>query len=242
MLAGCSTTMKSKPDDRFYELRVYYCAPGRLEDLHARFRDHTMKIFEKHGMENMGYWVPVDNTENKLVYLLAFPSREAREQAWKGFAKDPEWQAVQKQTEANGKIVTKVEQTFMQVTDYSPAIKRGNISHGGVFELRTYTTPAGALPNLDTRFREHTMKLFKKHGMHNWVYFHKTPDQKDADTMLVYFLTHASVDAGKASFDAFRKDPVWISVKAESEKNGSLTVKDGVKSLMLKATDYSPTK
>lgn len=240
---GCTTIPDQTPTKtRCFEMRTYFAPPGKLDELHARFRNHTMKLFKKHGMENIGYWVPVDNKENKLVYLLAYPNRAARETSWKAFMEDPDWKAAHKASEANGKLVEKVDQIFLQPTDFSPALKTGNISNGGVFELRTYTTPAGMLPNLDARFRNHTMTLFKKHGMKNWVYFHKMPDQPNADTTLIYFLAHNSQEAAKVSFDAFRKDPAWIAAKEASEKNGSLTIKDGVKSEFLVPTDYSPTK
>ncbi len=229
-------------DTRCYEMRTYFAPPGKLDELHARFRDHTMNLFQKHGMQNIAYWVPANNTNNTLVYLLAYPNRPARDASWKAFMADPDWKAVVKTTEANGKIVAKVEQIFLQRTDFSPAVKTGNISNGGVFELRTYTTPAGSLPKLDARFREHTIALFKKHGMKNWAYFHKMPDQPAADTTLIYFLAHKSQDAAKTSFDEFRKDPDWVAAKEASERNGSLTIKDGVKSLFLAPTDYSPTK
>ena len=251
LLIGCSflvTSCKSpaRPgfDTRCYEMRIYYAPPGKLDELHARFRNHTMKLFAKHGIENIGYWVPAENGDNKLIYLLAYSSRAARDIAWREFLADPEWKAVQQRTEANGRIVAKVEQTFLQTTDYSPKVKLGNFSDGGVFELRTYTTPPGLLPNLDARFREHTMKLFAKHGMKNWAYFHKTSDQPNADTTLIYLLAHNSAEAAKSSFDAFRRDPDWIAAREASEKKagGSLTVKDGVKSVILIPTDYSPTK
>src|SRR6266851_4063073 len=70
-------------DPRVYEMRIYYAAPGKLDALNARFRNHTMKLFEKHGIQNVGYWVPIENTENKLIYVLSYPSREAREKSWK---------------------------------------------------------------------------------------------------------------------------------------------------------------
>ena len=72
--------------------RVYYAAPGKLEELNTRFRDHTCKLFEKHGIVNLGYWTPIDNPENKLIYILAYPSREARETSWKKLMADPDWQ------------------------------------------------------------------------------------------------------------------------------------------------------
>ncbi|MBA4150735.1 MAG: NIPSNAP family protein [Verrucomicrobia bacterium] len=242
LFSGCATPQQAKRDDRVYELRTYYAPQGKLEDLHARFRDHTVRLFEKHGMQNVGYWVPANNTENKLVFLLAYPSRAAREVSWNSFMTDPDWKAAQQKSEANGKIVTKAEQIFLQTTDYSPALKTGNAANGGIFELRTYTTPPGLLPNLDARFRNHTLNLFSKHGMKNWIYFHKTHDQPAASTSLIYFLTHKSSEAAKASFDAFRQDPAWIAAKSVSEANGSLTVPNGVKSEILLPTDYSPTK
>lgn len=242
--SGCATTPLPGYDHRCYEMRVYYAAPGKLDELHARFREHTMKLFEKHGMENIGYWVPINNTENKLVYLLAYPGRAARDIAWKEFVNDPEWKAVQRMSEANGKLVTKVDSTFLETTEYSPQLKTGDISKGGVFELRTYHTYPGLLPNLDARFHDHTMRLFKKHDMKNWAYFHKTPNQPEVDTTLIYFLVHGSESAAKTSWDAFGKDPDWVKAKAASEMvaGGSLTVADGKKSEYLKPTDYSPTK
>ena len=113
-----------------------------------------------------------------------------------------------------------------------------------MFELRTYTTTPGNLPGLHARFRDHTLALFTKHGMTNLFYWQLTPDQKGADNTLAYLLAHASVDAAKASFDAFRADPDWVAAKKASEDKGggSLTTPDGVKSVFMKATDYSPTR
>ena len=107
---------------RVFELRTYTCYEGKLPDLLARFRNHTMQIFEKHGMTNIGYWVPQDSplSQNTLIYMLAHPSREAAKKNWDAFRNDPEWQKVQKESEANGKIVSKVESVFMDATDFSP--------------------------------------------------------------------------------------------------------------------------
>src|SRR5688572_32931031 len=82
-----------KADSRYFELRIYYCNPGRLDALIQRFQNHTTKIFEKHGMENIGYWVPVTNDKNALYYILAFPSKEAREKSWAAFMADPQWRS-----------------------------------------------------------------------------------------------------------------------------------------------------
>ena len=111
--------------DLVYELRVYHCYEGKLPDLLKRFREHTTKIFEKHGMKNVAYWTPMDEPQksNTLIYVLAHPSREAAAANWKAFSSDPEWQSVQKASEANGKIVEKVDSTFMVLTDFSPTLR-----------------------------------------------------------------------------------------------------------------------
>jgi hypothetical protein len=237
----------AEKDMRVYEMRVYYAAEGKLDALHARFRDHTTKLFEKHGMTNVGYWVPLENPDRKLVYFLAYPSREAREKAWKAFLADPNWKAAQKASEVNGRLVAKVESVFLSATDYSPEVKpsgKDTRPDARVFELRTYTTTQGNLENLNARFRDHTCKLFEKHGMTNVAYWVPLAGQKGADNTLIYILAHKSVDAAKASFDAFRQDPAWIAARKASEDKagGSLTAKDGVKSEFMKATDYSPIR
>src|SRR5207302_2401902 len=111
-----------------FEMRTYTAAEGKLEALQARFRDHTNALFLKHGMTVIGYWVPMppakegeaDRSKTTLVYILAYPDREAREKMWEGFRNDPEWKKVVAESEKNGKLVTKVESVFMAATDYSP--------------------------------------------------------------------------------------------------------------------------
>ncbi len=107
-----------------YELRVYHIAPGKSADLLARFRDHTIKLFDKHGMKSIAYWTPVDESQkdNTLVYILQHPSREAAAANWKSFQDDPEWKNVKEKSEANGKLVEKIDSTFLALTDFSPAI------------------------------------------------------------------------------------------------------------------------
>ncbi len=109
---------------RVFEIRTYTTAPGKLLDLLNRFRDHTTKLFEKHGMTNIGYWVPTDEprSKNTLIYILAHNSRGAAKQSWKDFQADPDWIKARDASEANGKIVTKVESIYADPTDFS-AIK-----------------------------------------------------------------------------------------------------------------------
>jgi hypothetical protein len=108
--------------DTVYELRVYHVMPGKLDALLARFRDHTMKIFERHGMKNVAYWTPLDEPQkiNTLIYILEHPSRAAAEVNWKAFKDDPEWKSVSAKSEENGKLVEKVDSTYMSLTEFSP--------------------------------------------------------------------------------------------------------------------------
>lgn len=108
--------------NRVYELRTYTAPEGKLPDLQARFRNHTMRIFERHGMKNVGYWVPQDAPakDNTLIYIISHESREAAKKSWAAFAADPEWQKVNKESNANGKILAGVVSVYMDPTDYSP--------------------------------------------------------------------------------------------------------------------------
>jgi len=107
-----------------YELRIYHVYEGKLDDLLRRFRDHTTKLFEKHGIKNVAYWTPTDDPlkGKTLVYILEHPSREAATANWQAFRDDPEWQTVRDKSEANGKLVEKIDSTFMAMTDFSPKI------------------------------------------------------------------------------------------------------------------------
>jgi hypothetical protein len=110
--------------DVVYELRVYHANEGKLDALLARFRDHTMTIFNRHGMKSIAYWTPTDEPlkGRTLIYILEHPSREAATANWKSFHDDPEWVKVSTASEVNGKLVEKVDSTYMTRTDFSPAI------------------------------------------------------------------------------------------------------------------------
>jgi len=104
-----------------YELRTYTAADGKLDALKARFKDHTIRIFKKHGMESVGYWVPEDPvlSKNTLIYILKHPSREDGEKHWMEFQNDPEWKKVSAESEANGKLVLKVDRVWLDATEFS---------------------------------------------------------------------------------------------------------------------------
>jgi hypothetical protein len=107
---------------RIFELRTYTAPEGKLEALKARFRDHTIRIFNNHNMTSIGYWTPADapNSQNTLIYVLAHPSREEAKKNWAAFQADPEWKKVAAESQVDGPIVTKVESVFMNPTDFSP--------------------------------------------------------------------------------------------------------------------------
>ena len=114
----------ARAGSNLYELRVYHTYEGKLDDLLTRFREHTMRIFEKHNMKNIAYWTPTDDPlkGKTLIYVLGHPSRDAATANWKAFSEDPEWISVRDKSEAKGKIVEKVDSTFMTLTDFSPRL------------------------------------------------------------------------------------------------------------------------
>jgi hypothetical protein len=120
--AANGTEGDKKVDTRVFEMRIYYANPGKMEALHARFRNHTNKLFVKHGMTLIGYWSPTDpkQAEEKLIYILAYPSKEAADKSWKAFREDPEWNKARAESEKNGVLVKRVESVYMNPTDYSP--------------------------------------------------------------------------------------------------------------------------
>jgi len=108
--------------ERIYEIRTYTTHPGRLQALNARFRTHTMRLFETHGMTNVGYWIPQDSArkDNTLIYIVSHASRAQADRNWAAFRDDPEWQRVAAESERDGAIVDRIERIFMTATDYSP--------------------------------------------------------------------------------------------------------------------------
>ncbi|MBL7780382.1 MAG: NIPSNAP family protein [Saprospiraceae bacterium] len=242
LLVGFSAAWAQNTDTRLYELRIYHTNDGRMNALIQRFTNHTTKLFEKHGMTNEGYWLDMADS-NKLLYIVSFPNLAARDSAWKAFIADPEWKKVAADSEKDGKILKGIESIYLNKTDFSTNIKhrkkRAVKKHPYVFELRTYYCLPDRLPALETRFRNHTMRLFEKHGMVNIAYW-KTVEKDGQQPRLVYILAHPSEAAGKAAFDAFRQDPAWIKVRDDSEKDGKIV--DKIESVYMKPLAFSKIK
>jgi hypothetical protein len=230
-----------KSDERYFELRVYYCNPGKLDALIDRFRDHAIPLFKKYGIDGLGYWVPTNNPDHAFYYLMAYPSKEARDASWKEFGQDPQWQEAAKKSEENGKIIAKATIHFLKATNYTPKIKP---SKGGsamrTFEMRIYTAMPEKLQDLENRFTNHTMKIFKNNGMQNVAYFTTIEKDSTDQAKLLYFLAYENEEAGKLAWQNFRKDPDWIKASTASEVNGKLVEK--VESVYMKPMDFSKFK
>ncbi len=253
-------------EDTVYELRVYFAEPGKQSDILRLIETSGMKFAEKHQIKFEAAWVPVDPQDQRVITLVSHSDKASADKNWSGFQADTEWQQAQKKAIANGKIVNRLERFFLSTTDYSPMLTHETKGER-VFELRSYLATDGNLDALNSRFRDHTLKLFEKHGITNVAYWTFLAGEKTTcgqlleavspvggaasasdsgspaiDVALVYIITHASPDAAKQSFGSFGADPAWTKARTESEAKagGSLTVKDGVKSLFLKATSFSP--
>ncbi|RLS54723.1 MAG: NIPSNAP family protein [Planctomycetota bacterium] len=222
------------------EFRIYTCEPGKLDALNERFRDHTMKLFEKHGMKNVAYWVATEGPTagNTLYYILHHSSRDAAKVSWDAFRSDPDWKAVAKASEEkHGKILAKApEVIFMTETDYSPPTEKAR--QDKTYELRIYTAAEGKLDDLNARFRNHTEKLFNKHGMRSIGYWVPT-DEPKSKTHLYYVLEHTSRDSSKESWTGFISDPEWKAVAQKTEANGKLLAVPP-EAVFMKAVDYTP--
>jgi hypothetical protein len=122
MLTVLGSAADNPPVSKVYELRTYKANPGKLDALHARFRDHTCKLFKKHGMEIVGFWTPTEGegAKDTLIYIVAFPSVEAQKAAWQAFRDDPEWKQAKAESEKEGILASDVQSKNMKATDYSP--------------------------------------------------------------------------------------------------------------------------
>ncbi|MBL7115539.1 MAG: NIPSNAP family protein [Kiritimatiellae bacterium] len=220
-----------------YELRTYTTNEGKLDLLNARFRNHTVKLFEKHGMESVGYWVPTNEpkSKNTLVYILKHKSREAAKASWKAFLSDPEWRKVARESQKDGKFLAKrPDSVFMNAADYAPAFANTKEGAAPVFELRIYRCKEGALKDLNARFKAGTMRIFAKHGIGQVGYWHPCDAPASGDT-LIYLLRHKTAEARKASWKAFGGDPEWAEVRSKFIR----PLRERPEVTFMKATDYS---
>ena len=221
----------------YFEVRKYYANEGKLQDLLNRFQNHTLKLFEKAGMENIAYFVPVENTDNSMTYILGYPDEKSRDLMWAEFGNDPEWKKAKSDSEVNGGLVKRVDQTFMVLAPHLNDTPKPVPS--GVIQMRTYTLFEGKVENIQARFRDHTQDLFAKQDLRNYPYWMTVP-KDGSQPKLLYLLgakDQASFDTG---FQAFVKDPEWITVRDASEASGKIVEK--IDAVMFTTLPYSPLK
>ena len=225
-----------------YELRIYAANEHRFAHLIKRFREHTDRIFKKHSLQTIGYWIPTEGPPKKrrrFIYILKHDSRYDAYRNWNMFSNDREWQAVLDQPEFKGLLAEKPISIFMTANDYS-SIMRDNPRKAGTYELRTYTANPGKLTLLNARFSKHTTRLFEKHDIHNVGYW--TPLEKPASqNTLIYLIHHAGRKQADVNWQAFANDPQWHKVTRESAANGELLAISPER-IYLKAMEFSPLK
>lgn len=229
-----------------YELIDWHSSPTALDQLHHYFREYALPLFAKYGIETLGCWVPAgENVERMITFILRSPSREAREAAWHSLQADAQWNDMfGPHGKASRVMAKKARPILMGLTDYSPAFNAEATDGSRIFEFRTYVAAPTRLADLNARFRDHTMRLFEKHGMKNLAYWNRLADQEGSDTTLFYLLSHRDRVAAQTSFDSFMADPDWKAALAASQVNGSLVAPPplGVQSEFYEATDYSPVR
>ncbi|MCE7053081.1 NIPSNAP family protein [Algoriphagus sp. AGSA1] len=221
----------------YFEVRKYYANEGKLPDLIKRFENHTMALFEKNGMENIAYFVPVQNMDNSLTYILGYPDQKSRDRMWDKFVNDPEWQKAKKESEVNGGLVKSVDQTFMKLAPGLNDTPKPRPS--GVFQLRTYTCFDGKLDKLIARFKNHTQDLFEKQGLRNYPYW-VTVEKDGSQPKLVYLLADKDQAAFERDFQNFLKDPAWVKARDASEADGKIV--ERVDAVFFTGLPFSPMK
>lgn len=221
----------------YFEVRKYYANPGKLPDLIKRFQNHTVALFEKSGMENIAYFVPVENNDNSMTYILGYPDEATRDRMWDKFMNDPEWKKAYQESIVDGALVAKIDQTFMTL---APGLNdRMMPTSSGVFQLRIYTCYDGRIDNLIARFKDHTQELFERQGLKNYPYW-LTSEKEGGQSKLVYLLGHEDQAAFEAAFQRFLKDPDWVAARDASEADGKIVEK--VDATFFKTLPFSPMK
>lgn len=269
LIAGTSALAQAPSASKLYELRSYVSEPGRQSDVLKLISEGGVPLMTKHNLTLVGAWTAIDPKDERVFTLISHKDKSSCDAAWTSFQNDASWKEVLQKSIVDGKKPVKsYERVFLTVNDYSPALDVKQVGNR-VFELRTYIATKGNLAALNARFKNHTLNLFTKHGMTNVLYcsvlegeqltcaklleavspVDKAAAELDANLLaagnsLVYIIAHASQEAAKTSFDKFGADEEWTKAYKASEAaaGGSLTVKNGVKSLFLKPTAFSPIK
>ena len=228
--SSAQPVVAAQPEVPVYELRTYTAGNGRLDELHNRFRDHTIRLLEKHGATSVGYWVPT-NADNKLVFLLSYPSQTARDRSWSTLAADPEWLRVKRSSEmSKGKLVERIESSFLTATDYSPTVRAAREQDTRQFELRTATAVAGHADAFHAKLRGETLPNLERSSttvLGVWT----VRNQTGSDTTVMYLVARKP----ESEADSVIVSLGGIGMRRPAPRPDSST-------LVLRPTDYSPMK
>ena len=223
-----------------YELRIYKANQDRFEHLSTRFREYTDRIFAKHNMKALGYWVPTDGTtrqKRSIVYLLKHTSRYDAYANWTHFTNDREWQKVLDMPTFRGLLAEKPTSIFMTETEYSDSFVTSNDKADSVFELRFYKCNEGKLDALNARFRDSVISLYEKHKLADVGYWTPFVPPENQNT-LIYMLQHESREQAAANWKALLNDPKWKPVARAFQENGGL-LKRPPERILLRPLDIS---
>ncbi len=215
----------------------YVALPGQLEKMIQHFQAKSHDLLEDSGVENIGYWVPVDNPHREVIHFRSFTDLDAKDLADQ--VSQPKIESAEGKR-FSSEILDKSFHYLLSPLDFSKPFSEDRV-RGSILEMRTYFASKGNLEALQARFRDHTLALFEKHGMTNLGYYEYAPEQEGGENVLLYFLAHKDIETAKKSWNAFKEDPAWQTAKAVSEEKagGSLTAEGGVTSTFLRALDSS---
>jgi hypothetical protein len=254
LIAWAASSLNAQEPEKkgkLYELRFYVANPGKLSALHDRFRNHTLKLFEKHGIENIIYWDVVkgdksdgDKAENTMVYIIAHKDEAARDASWKAFRDDPDWKKAAEESEKDGKLLAQAPVVIlMRDVEFSPPDETPNSdakTEPRLFELRQYKDGPERVPYTVDRFGSGEVEVFQKAGMETLKFWRASDD-----SAFIYLLGHKDDAASDASWKAFMKDfPSFLNKYKDSGKGPPETAAkgNGIEVRFLKPTDYSPRK
>jgi hypothetical protein len=212
-----------KKDNLLYELRVYFANPGMLDKLVSRFEHHTFHFFAKHKMQVVGLWLPLNNSENKLIYILSFRDQKAYEKSWEDFKNDPEWIAIKEQSSRDGELVASMKTMIMHTFDFSP--DHLTLGEHHLFELQTYKIAPNNLELLRPMLGQRDVRLFQKNQVSIIKYWEAAEQGGDKSNLLICLLVHRIQKEGQ-----------------EADKTGNIFLPGLVTSEYLQAMSFSPLK
>jgi hypothetical protein len=234
-----SITPRTDRETRLFELRTYHASEGKLNALHERFRNHTVRLLARHGIECVGFWVPRENSGNNLIVLHAYPSAAARSAAWQRFAIDPEWRKIKVQSESDGKLVHQIDEMILAPTDFCPIVALANPGQKRCYELQIVRGPNSGF--VAGRFRDHALKLLHRHGLTHVGSWTPTGGKMADGVALVSLVACDSAEMHAKAARSYRNDPFW-STTATTSDSGWQLLQSGGDRLVLVATDYSPLR